>query len=55
VNGRGFAKNEVGLAAFNLTSYELHLCQMSDSHGFIKTMAKMNLFRPNEVKYVVHV
>ena len=50
VHGRGFARNEVGLAAINLTSCELHLCQMTDSHGFIKTVAKMNLFRPTEVR-----
>ena len=48
-HGRGFARNEMGLAAINLTSTELHLCQMSDSHGFIKTLTKINLFRPNEV------
>ena len=50
--GRGLARNEIGLAAINLTSTELHLCQMSDSHGFVKTLTKINLFRPNEVSSV---
>ncbi|XP_057379025.2 mutS protein homolog 4-like [Daphnia carinata] len=49
VHGRGFARNEVGMAAINLTACELHLCQMTDSHGFVKTLTKMNLFRPTEV------
>ena len=49
VHGRGFARNEVGLAIINLTACELHLCQMTDSHGFVKTLTKMNLFRPTEV------
>lgn len=54
VHGRGFARNEIGLAAINMTACELHLCQMSDSHGFVKTMTKMNLFRPTEVRLAVH-
>lgn len=48
--GRGFSRGEVGMAVINMTSCELHLCQMSDTNNYVKTMAKMNLFRPTEVR-----
>ena len=38
------------MAVINMTSCELHLCQMSDTNNYVKTMAKMNLFRPTEVR-----
>lgn len=49
MHGRGFARQDVGLAAINLTSCELRLSQMNDSQTYAKTLAKLNLYRPVEV------
>ena len=40
------------MAVININSYELLLCQMSDNtNNYVATLAIMNLFRPNEVRY----
>ncbi|XP_049817056.1 uncharacterized protein LOC109604910 [Aethina tumida] len=47
--GRGEARCEVGLAVININYPALILCQTSDTHSYINTLTKINVFNPVEV------
>lgn len=48
--GRGTGNCEVGVAAIELNTSTLVLSQISDSHSYVNTLTKINIFDPTEVK-----
>ena len=50
VEGRGLARGEVGFASIDLRNPQLILSQFSDSQTYSKTMTKLQLMNPHEVK-----
>lgn len=49
--GRGSSNCEVGVAAIDLNTAAIVLCQISDSHSYVNTLTKINIFDPIEVHY----
>lgn len=47
--GRGQAKATVGMAVIDVNQPKLILCQLNDSHNYVKTLTKINIFKPNEI------
>lgn len=49
--GRGQAQCEVGIAAIDILHPTLIVCQISDTLSYIKTLTKINILNPHEVKF----
>ncbi|CAH1101190.1 unnamed protein product [Psylliodes chrysocephalus] len=49
--GRGQARCEVGIAVINLSSPVLVISQISDSHTYINTLTKINIFNPTDILF----
>lgn len=47
--GRGEAREEVGLAAIDISHPDLGIYQVSDTQGYTQTLAAINLLNPIEV------
>ncbi|KAJ8686387.1 hypothetical protein QAD02_022181 [Eretmocerus hayati] len=47
--GRGRLRHEVGIALIDLFYPHLILCQINDSHVYPNTLAKINIYQPEEI------
>lgn len=52
IEGRGNAKGEVGLAAYDLRNPVLQLYQFTDSQTYAKLITMLNILNPLEVNLV---
>ena len=52
IEGRGNAKGEVGLAAYDLRNPVLQLYQFTDSQTYVKLITKLNILNPLEVYFM---
>ena len=50
VEGRGLARGEIGMASLDLRKPELSLSQFSDMPTYIKTITKLLILHPLEVR-----
>lgn len=51
ISGRGKSKQEVGLAIIDLYYPHLILCQINDNHAYSLTLAKINIYQPEEILF----
>lgn len=51
VEGRGQARREVGVASLDLRCPQLTLAQFSDTHTYTRTLTKLTIFNPLEVRH----
>ena len=50
VEGRGLARGEIGMASMDLKCPELILSQFSDMQTYVKTITKLQIINPLEVR-----
>ena len=48
-SGKGVSKYEIGIAVIDLHYPHLILCQISDDYLYSNTIAKVNIYQPNEI------
>ncbi|KAL5248605.1 hypothetical protein ACHWQZ_G017698 [Mnemiopsis leidyi] len=49
VQGRGHAKNDIGIASIDMKSPSISLSQYSDTATFVRTLTKLNILSPVEI------
>lgn len=51
--GRGEARQEIGMAALDICRPELGIYQVSDTEGYNKTLMAINYLNPVEVRIIL--